>query len=354
MLQSPNFLFHVESGPDGRFADYAGASRLSYFLWDTMPDQSLLDAAAKGELRTTEGRDRWARRMIESPLARQSLDEFFNQWFRLEKVLSAAKDRRRYPDFTPELAAAMGEETRRLLQHVVWDNTPFMEFLTAGYGFLNTDLAALYKLPPSPGSSSWVRLSRRSRRRTAQESSPGRPTPDLIEPTHPAARGICSVITVEHVRRRSQRQHPCQTPPKTNFHRRQRLAAHVENAACAAPVDGPHRIRARGLDALATRAARRQSRLTAPIPTARLPRIRPAARDVRRSRGFPAPPSIGTLAVLAESRLPAMRRPPNFPLCERPSGNRRQETIQHLFARISRFRFHFKELLIALAAEPRR
>src|SRR5205085_11677508 len=50
MLQSPKFLFHVEAGPDGRYADYEIASRLSYMLWDTMPDQTLFEAAAKGEL----------------------------------------------------------------------------------------------------------------------------------------------------------------------------------------------------------------------------------------------------------------------------------------------------------------
>ena len=55
MLQSPKFLFHVEAGPDGRSVDYAIASRLSYLLWDTMPDKALLDAAARGGLRLSGG-----------------------------------------------------------------------------------------------------------------------------------------------------------------------------------------------------------------------------------------------------------------------------------------------------------
>ena len=65
MLQSPNFLFHVEAGLDGKYSDYDAASRLSYLLWNTMPDDALFQAAAKGELGTAEGRERAARRLLE-------------------------------------------------------------------------------------------------------------------------------------------------------------------------------------------------------------------------------------------------------------------------------------------------
>src|SRR5439155_7333109 len=147
MLQSPKFLFHVEAGPDGRSVDYAIASRLSYFLWDTMPDKVLLEGAARGELRTAEGRERAARRMLASPLAGQSLDEYFNQWLRFDRVMNAFKERRRFPEFSLELAGEMVEETRRLLQRLVWSNGNFMEMLTADFGFLSSDLATLYKLP---------------------------------------------------------------------------------------------------------------------------------------------------------------------------------------------------------------
>src|SRR6185295_19055087 len=58
MLQSPHFLFHLEGGPDGRSVDYAIASRLSYLLWNTMPDQALLEAGERGALRTPEARER--------------------------------------------------------------------------------------------------------------------------------------------------------------------------------------------------------------------------------------------------------------------------------------------------------
>src|SRR6516164_447052 len=73
MLQSPNFLFHLEGGPDGRFVDYDIASRLSYFLWDSMPDQALFDAAAKGELRTPAGREAAARYLLADPRSHQAV-----------------------------------------------------------------------------------------------------------------------------------------------------------------------------------------------------------------------------------------------------------------------------------------
>jgi hypothetical protein len=151
MLQSPNFLFHMEGGPDGRAVDYDIASRLSYLLWDSMPDKALLDAAMKGELRTPAGRDAAARRLLGDPKARQALDEFFDQWLRFDRVLNSSKEGRRFPEFSLEMAGNMVEETRRLLDHLVWDDRNFMELLTANYAYLSADLATLYKLPPPSG-----------------------------------------------------------------------------------------------------------------------------------------------------------------------------------------------------------
>ncbi len=151
MLQSPKFLFHVTAGEAGALRDYALANRLSYFLWDTMPDRALLDAAAKGELRTPEGLERTAREMLKDKRARQATDEFFSQWLRFDRMLTSAKDDGRFPSFTPELAAMMVQETRMLLGHLVWNDGNFMEALTADYSFLNADLARLYGLPEPAG-----------------------------------------------------------------------------------------------------------------------------------------------------------------------------------------------------------
>ena len=145
MLQSPHFLFRAERGAEN--TPYEVASRLSYFLWDTMPDAELFQAAERGELASREQVERAARRMLTEARATASLEEFLAQWMRFDRVLGATRDRRRFREFGTELAAAMAEETRRLFNHLVWDDQNFMEFFTADYTFVSSDLARLYGLP---------------------------------------------------------------------------------------------------------------------------------------------------------------------------------------------------------------
>jgi hypothetical protein len=145
MLQSPHFLFRIERG--GATAQHEVANRLSYFLWDTMPDDMLFAAAAKGELATKEQIETAARRMLDDPRAKASFEEFLAQWLRFDSVLSATRDRRRFREFNGEVAAAMVEETRQLFNHLVWHDHNFMELFTANYTFVSSDLARLYGLP---------------------------------------------------------------------------------------------------------------------------------------------------------------------------------------------------------------
>jgi hypothetical protein len=147
MLQSPHFLFRVERGPNGQNAPFEIASRLSYFLWDTMPSDELLRAAAEGKLATTEQIEATARRMLEDPRARTAMQDFLAQWMRFDRVLEATRDRRRFREFNADVAAAMVEETRRLFDHLVWHDRNFMEYFTADFTFVNPDLARLYGLP---------------------------------------------------------------------------------------------------------------------------------------------------------------------------------------------------------------
>jgi hypothetical protein len=238
MLQSPNFLFHVEAGPDGQSTDYDIASRLSYLLWNTMPDDELFAAAEKRQLGTSEGRERAARRMLENqPRARQALDEFFEEWLRFDRVVNAVKGRG-FNMFTPELAAAMAEETRTLLHHLVWDDRNFMEALTADYSFLTSDLAALYEVQAPDGQFEIVKFPPESKRAgilgqgTFLASTAG-PTD-----TSPTARGI-------FVRERLLCQHVPPPPPgvittlpdplidRPPKGRRQLMNEHVENPTCA-------------------------------------------------------------------------------------------------------------------------
>jgi hypothetical protein len=237
MLQSPNFLFHLEAGPDGQSVDYDIASRLSYLLQDTMPNQALLDAAAKGELRTAAGRDAATRRLLDDPRAHQALDEYFDQWLRFDRVLNSSKEERRFPQFSLEMAASMVEETRRLLDHLVWDDRNFMELLTADYAYLSADLATLYKLPAPSGQFELMHF------------PPGTPRAGLLgeasflaanagpTETSPTARGI-------FIREQLLCQHVPPPPPNVDTNlpeatedkpstRRQRMSAHVENPLCA-------------------------------------------------------------------------------------------------------------------------
>lgn len=147
MLQSPHFLFRVERGRQGPSHSYEIAGRLSYFLWDTMPDDALLRQAERGELTTVEQVEATARRMLRDPRAKLAMEEFLSQWLRFDRLLSAIRDRRLYPDFDSRLTSLMAEETRRLFNHLVWDKDNFMELFSADYSFLNADLAALYELP---------------------------------------------------------------------------------------------------------------------------------------------------------------------------------------------------------------
>ncbi len=144
MLQSSSFLFRLETTENARWKPYATASRLSYALWDTMPDAALFAAAEKGELNTPAGVSRQVRRMLDHPRAKQSLNEFVSQWLRFDRILTASKDRRRYPQFTRETAAAMAEEARLFVSDLVWSDRNFMELFTAPHGYVNSELAGIY------------------------------------------------------------------------------------------------------------------------------------------------------------------------------------------------------------------
>ena len=122
VLQSPYFLFWMEQTRNPKWKPYAAASRLAYFIWDTMPDDALLDSAARGELNAPAGIGRIARRMLDDPSAKQGLDDFVSQWLRFDRVLTAARDRRFFPLFSHDLVLAMVEEARHFIDDLVWND----------------------------------------------------------------------------------------------------------------------------------------------------------------------------------------------------------------------------------------
>jgi len=147
MLQSTNFLFRLDATSNPPWKPYVTASRLSYALWDTMPDDVLLEAAARGDLSTSAGVEKAARRMLDHPRARGALDEFVSQWLRFDRILTATRDRRLYASFTRELAVAMTDEARHFVGGLVWNDRNFMDAFTANYTHANADLAAIYGVP---------------------------------------------------------------------------------------------------------------------------------------------------------------------------------------------------------------
>ena len=150
MLQSPHFLFHLAPG------SYGVAGRLSYFLWDTLPDEELFRAAEDGELDTQAGIEKQASRMLRDSRAQDALDEFLAQWMRFDRLRNAIRDRRLFPEFTAELVAGMTEETRRLFRSLVWEDRDFREFFTAPYAYVSPELAKLYGVPAP--SETWGRV----------------------------------------------------------------------------------------------------------------------------------------------------------------------------------------------------
>ncbi len=159
VLVSPKFLLRVElDPPDVRsheayaVNDFDLASRLSFFLWSSIPDDELLDAAARGELRSPEGIERQARRMLADPRASNLATNFGGQWLHLGKLASFSPDGRLFPDFDDNLRDALREETERLVESVLREDRSVLDLIRADYTFLNERLARHYRIPGVYGS----------------------------------------------------------------------------------------------------------------------------------------------------------------------------------------------------------
>ena len=150
ILVAPAFLYRAEPPEAGGggivpLTDWQLASRLSYFLWSSMPDEPLREAAAAGRLRDPAELERQARRMLRDPKARRLATEFFGQWlgfYRFDRFQGI--DAGRFPEFTDKLRAAMYEEAVSFFEHLVREDRPVDEILFADYTFLNRPLAEHY------------------------------------------------------------------------------------------------------------------------------------------------------------------------------------------------------------------
>ena len=159
ILAAPSFLFRIEHQPAGtaaasayRLGDLDLASRLSFFLWSSIPDDELREAAVRGTLHDPGMLESQVRRMLRDSRSKALVDNFVSRWLELSKIPGVVPDTERYPEFDENLRDAMDRETRLFVGSQVHENRSVVELLTADYSFLNERLATHYGIPNVYGS----------------------------------------------------------------------------------------------------------------------------------------------------------------------------------------------------------
>lgn len=154
ILVSREFLFRVEQDPTGiaqrtayRISDLELASRLSFFLWSSIPDDELLEVAERGELRRSEVLAKQTRRMLADPRSQTLVSNFAGQWLYLRNLESITPDGRLFPDFDDNLRQAMRRETELLFEDVLRDDRSVLNLLKPDQAWLNERLAKHYEIP---------------------------------------------------------------------------------------------------------------------------------------------------------------------------------------------------------------
>ncbi len=154
MLQSPRFVYRIEnhrgSGEPRHLSQFELASRLSYILWGGPPDEQLLEAAERNELRGQAALEAEVARMLKDPRAVERSLQFVEEWLHLDRLAHLQPDARRFPQWNASLAADMREETRRFFKEIVWsDSRPLADLINAPVTFATPQLAAHYGLVPA-------------------------------------------------------------------------------------------------------------------------------------------------------------------------------------------------------------
>jgi hypothetical protein len=159
VLFNPGFLFRVEADPEKvqaganyRISDLELASRLSFFLWSSIPDDELLDAAIRGELRKPDVLEKQARRMLADARSYNLASNFAGQWLRLRNLVSVDPNVRLYPDFDDNLRQAFREETELFVDSIRREDRSVLDLIKTDYTFLNERLAKHYGIPDVYGS----------------------------------------------------------------------------------------------------------------------------------------------------------------------------------------------------------
>lgn len=157
MLQSPEFLYRVEVGAPVatrpgvvQLLPYEMASRLSYLLWNSTPDDALFAAADAGELATPEGLEKQARRLLAEPRSHAAMRAFYSQWLRFDKMKNLSKDKEMFPTFGTATLTSMQDSADKFMEGVFFGGGTLTTLLTDNHAWVNDTLAPLYGVP-APG-----------------------------------------------------------------------------------------------------------------------------------------------------------------------------------------------------------
>src|SRR5262249_35365550 len=149
---SPPILFRIELDPPGAkpqaaylISEYELASRLSYFLWSSMPDDELLRLAGQGKLR--QNLEAQVRRMMKDAKSSAFVQNFGDQWLTLRNLQTIAPDQKLFPTFSDNLRAAMLRETELFFEAVLREDRSILDFIDADFSFVNETLARHYGIP---------------------------------------------------------------------------------------------------------------------------------------------------------------------------------------------------------------
>jgi hypothetical protein len=154
ILASPKFVVRVEldrpdvpAGTAFRIGDYDLASRLSFFLWSSIPDDQLLELAARGRLHDRATLAQQVRRMLADPRASSLVSNFAGQWLQLRNLKNAVPDNDLFPEFDDNLRQSFARETELLFESIMREDRSVLDLLTADYTFVNERLAKHYQMP---------------------------------------------------------------------------------------------------------------------------------------------------------------------------------------------------------------
>ena len=244
VLINPEFLFRVETDPRNaaagapyRISDLELASRLSFFLWSSIPDDELLDAAIRGKLSQPQELEKQTRRMLADPRSFNLASNFAGQWLRLRNLDAVIPTTRLFPDFDDNLRQAFRLETELFFDSVLREDRSVLDLIRADYTFLNERLARHYGIPHVYGSRfRRVALTPESRRGGLLRHGSVLSVTSYATRTSPILRGVYVLTNIFG----APPPPPLPNVPaldestvSANLPMRERLAAHRKNAVCA-------------------------------------------------------------------------------------------------------------------------